>query len=76
MEILDVESSVDCVNDHLTIYNGQDAGSPVLAKLCGSLMVGFLSLSLRFSFLARHNIYVYLEWNRGIMDVVKENGLG
>ena len=39
VEIMDMESSVNCVNDQVIIYDGKDSSSPIIARLCGSKQV-------------------------------------
>ena len=41
VEIMDMESSVNCVNDQVIIYDGKDSSSPIIARLCGSKQVRY-----------------------------------
>ena len=38
---MDMESSVNCVNDQVIIYDGKDSSSPIIARLCGSKQVRY-----------------------------------
>ena len=46
VEIMDMETSVDCANDHISIYDGKDSSSPLMVKLCGSMAVRQIGLHL------------------------------
>ena len=68
VEIMDMESSVNCVNDQVIIYDGKDSSSPIIARLCGSKQV-------RYSWFTVIIPLAYLKYNQspGFTILITDN---
>ena len=68
VEIMDMESSVNCANDQVIIYDGKDSSSPIIARLCGSKQV-------RYSWFTAIIPLTYLKYNQspGITILITDN---
>ena len=68
VEIMDMESSVNCVNDQVIIYDGKDSSSPIIARLCGSKQV-------RYSWFTAIIPLAYSKYNQspGITIMITDN---
>lgn len=41
IELMDVEESANCADDHIAIHDGRDSSAPLLAKICGDKHVSY-----------------------------------
>ena len=71
VEIMDMESSVNCVNDQVIIYDGKDSSSPIIARLCGSKQVRYSWFTVMIPL--AYNRYMKYNQSTGITILITDN---
>lgn len=60
IELMDVEESANCADDHIAIHDGRDSSAPLLAKICGDKHVSYTLSIYIISILLLSLYYIYI----------------